>query len=251
MLAIIGGTPGEVIGGRRVPAVLCRIVQPAEILGVVVPVVGENVEAHAPVHLRRIFGIAPGKDARELHQRVVIHGGGAPVCFQDSGGRQHMAADGLTGSLLPVKTLHGKITAAPLGGQQPGFRNYNAAGSGTVRVFLFHSPHLRHFPGGRKLDNPLLRHYLGPCTAGITAQLKKRVQVADILLKQQRLALRGEHVQIPQMGRFVQIPRRAIGQRAHTGASHNSQPFQRRDLFRRKAAMLQHAVHQQAAPCVG
>ena len=66
MLAIIGGTPGEVIGGRRVPAVLCRVVQPAEILGVVVPVVGENVEAHAPVHLRRILGIAPGKDAREL-----------------------------------------------------------------------------------------------------------------------------------------------------------------------------------------
>ena len=251
MLTVIGGAPGEVVGGRGMPAVLCQVVQPAEILGVVVPVVGENVEALAPVHLHRVLSVAPGKDARELHQRVVIHGGGAPVCFQDSGGRQHMAADGLTGSLFPVKTPHGKISATTPGRQQPGFGNHNAAGGGAIHIFFFHAPHFRHFPGSRELDNPLLRHYFGPGAAGTTAKLKKCIQVADILLKQQRLALSGEHVQIPQMGRFVQIPRRAIGQRAHTGASHNSQPFQRCDLFRRKAAMLQHAVHQQAAPCVG
>lgn len=146
MLAVIGGAPGEVVSRRGVPAVLCRVVQPAEILGMVIPVVGENVKAHAPVHLRRILGIAPGKDAHELQQHMVIYGRGTSVCFQNSGGRQHMTANHLTGSLLPVKTPHGKLTAATPGRQQPGFRNHNA----TVYIFLFHAFYLRHPPESRE-----------------------------------------------------------------------------------------------------
>ena len=52
------GAPRQIIGGGGMPAVLLFIVEPAEVFGVVIAVVGKDIEAHAAVHLFRVGGVA-------------------------------------------------------------------------------------------------------------------------------------------------------------------------------------------------
>lgn len=84
MLSEIGGSPHQVIGREGIPAILLRIIDPAQILGMVIAVVGKHVEAHTVEHLLRIRCVAARDNPGQLHQRVIVERGRAPIHLKDS-----------------------------------------------------------------------------------------------------------------------------------------------------------------------
>lgn len=66
------------------PAILLRIIDLAEILAMVIAVVGKHVEAHAAEHLLRIRQVAARENPGQLHQRVIVERGRAPIHLKDS-----------------------------------------------------------------------------------------------------------------------------------------------------------------------
>ena len=52
------GAPRQIIGRGGMPAVLRFIVEPTKVFGMVIAVVGKDIEAHAAVHLFRVGGVA-------------------------------------------------------------------------------------------------------------------------------------------------------------------------------------------------
>ena len=217
----------------------------------VVAVVGKHVEAHAAEHLLRIRCVAARKNPGQLHQRVIVERGRAPIHLKDRCGAQHVAADARISAFLAVKPAHGKVSTAPPGGHEPCLWYGNAARGRTVHVFFFHQPHLRHVARCGELDDPSVCHDLGTRAAGAAAHLEEGIQIADLLAVQQRPALLRKVIQIAQGCFLMHIPRRAIGQRAHAGSADNRQTLQRRHVCRGKPPAFEHTTHEQSAPCVG
>ena len=56
----------------------------------IVPVVGEDIEAHAAIHIFQILRIITGQNLRQLHQTVVIKAWLLKIQFQKSSSCQHM-----------------------------------------------------------------------------------------------------------------------------------------------------------------
>jgi hypothetical protein len=81
VLARHAGAVGKVIGRRQVPARFLRVVEIREVLGVVVAVVGKNIETG---EAKELFCVceAIGEPEGELHERTVIEGGQAVGCFE-------------------------------------------------------------------------------------------------------------------------------------------------------------------------
>ena len=66
--------PGQIIGRREHPGTGLRIVEEGKIIRMVIAVMGEDIEAHPPVHLNDLF-MAPGHCPDEPQESVIVKAG--------------------------------------------------------------------------------------------------------------------------------------------------------------------------------
>lgn len=121
---------GQIVCRGKAPACF-RLVQERKVLGVIVAVVCEDVEAHQTVQLLDFF-VALRQRKRELHQRMVVQCRQTVRMLQKRRCGQHVDALGSAA----VKALRAEITVASLGREQPSFAHFNPALLRALAVFV-------------------------------------------------------------------------------------------------------------------
>jgi hypothetical protein len=126
-------TPGE----RPSPmtSMLCSPPGPDEnvrnVLGVIVPVVGQDVEAGEPERPLHFRGV-PGKYLRGGEEAVVVEGRRPVIGVQQAGKAVHVDAP----VAVPIEPLDAEVPVL-LGAEKMGFRHRDACGAGHQTVGVF------------------------------------------------------------------------------------------------------------------
>ena len=120
----------EVVRRRDAPCAL--FAKPREVIGMVVVVMGENVEAHEPEQLLGIPS-ALREEVRYLKEALVIERRRTMRNFHNSCCRQHVNPP----AVAHVETLRAKETRTAFRGEQLELGHGDATLSGTFHVFVF------------------------------------------------------------------------------------------------------------------
>ena len=88
------------------PAIHLFVIDPAEILRMVIAIMRKDIETHPSVHLLQIFPIIQRMNLRQFHQRMIVHCGGAPIHFQNRRRSQHVLPLD-----IPIRLLFGQTSS--------------------------------------------------------------------------------------------------------------------------------------------
>ena len=152
MLAHYSLVPGDIIRRRIAPFVFVRQHE-GEVLCVIIPVAGDNIEDHAPeqFHLLRMRMC---EQSAKFDEFPVFEVGGPEVRVQQAGHAMHMMAMVAGG---PVKSARQEVSVAVPRLRKSCFSHIDAGMAGHGRIDMLYGS-FRLFigrPAGRKLGQPM------------------------------------------------------------------------------------------------